>query len=202
MKTSRLRVRSGTFFFLTRSIGARFDFVIAPRGRLRNSAGERGSKKTTFAELTFKEGQQLQVASKSKRQLDNDAVALNALATNSFSVRGAVNGLPIRESPLARPLFQSPTLHLHPALGTLHSAPKKAPHCWKAQRNRGAGIRSEGASRPRRASTPKAAQLHPGHPNKTSNHEIGAPGFEPGTFCSQSRRATGLRHTPLDRQRN
>ena len=25
---------------------------------------------------------------------------------------------------------------------------------------------------------------------------IGAPGFEPGTFCSQSRRATGLRHTP------
>jgi hypothetical protein len=26
--------------------------------------------------------------------------------------------------------------------------------------------------------------------------EIGAPGFEPGTSCSQSRRATGLRHTP------
>jgi hypothetical protein len=25
---------------------------------------------------------------------------------------------------------------------------------------------------------------------------IGAPGFEPGTSCSQSRRATGLRHTP------
>ena len=28
---------------------------------------------------------------------------------------------------------------------------------------------------------------------------IGAPGFEPGTSCSQSRRATGLRHTPYDR---
>ncbi len=27
--------------------------------------------------------------------------------------------------------------------------------------------------------------------------QIGAPGFEPGTSCSQSRRATGLRHTPL-----
>ena len=26
---------------------------------------------------------------------------------------------------------------------------------------------------------------------------IGAPGFEPGTSCSQSRRATGLRHTPF-----
>jgi hypothetical protein len=26
---------------------------------------------------------------------------------------------------------------------------------------------------------------------------IGAPGFEPGTSCSQSRRATGLRHAPL-----
>ena len=28
-------------------------------------------------------------------------------------------------------------------------------------------------------------------------YAIGAPGFEPGTSCSQSRRATGLRHTPL-----
>jgi hypothetical protein len=28
-------------------------------------------------------------------------------------------------------------------------------------------------------------------------YTIGAPGFEPGTSCSQSRRATGLRHTPL-----
>ena len=27
---------------------------------------------------------------------------------------------------------------------------------------------------------------------------VGAPGFEPGTSCSQSRRATGLRHAPLD----
>ena len=26
---------------------------------------------------------------------------------------------------------------------------------------------------------------------------IGAPGFEPGTSCSQSRRATGLRHAPF-----
>src|SRR5262245_17747415 len=25
---------------------------------------------------------------------------------------------------------------------------------------------------------------------------VGVPGFEPGTSCSQSRRATGLRHTP------
>jgi hypothetical protein len=29
---------------------------------------------------------------------------------------------------------------------------------------------------------------------------VGAPGFEPGTSCSQSRRATGLRHTPLPSQ--
>ena len=36
-----------------------------------------------------------------------------------------------------------------------------------------------------RASTP---------PNRVSS--IGAPGFEPGTSCSQSRRATGLRHAP------
>jgi hypothetical protein len=28
---------------------------------------------------------------------------------------------------------------------------------------------------------------------------IGAPGFEPGTSCSQSRRATKLRHAPLGR---
>jgi hypothetical protein len=26
---------------------------------------------------------------------------------------------------------------------------------------------------------------------------VGVPGFEPGASCSQSRRATGLRHTPL-----
>jgi hypothetical protein len=32
---------------------------------------------------------------------------------------------------------------------------------------------------------------------RTADHLIGAPGFEPGTFGSQSRRATGLRHTPL-----
>ena len=31
-------------------------------------------------------------------------------------------------------------------------------------------------------------------PNPVSS--IGAPGFEPGTSCSQSRRATGLRHAP------
>ncbi len=30
-----------------------------------------------------------------------------------------------------------------------------------------------------------------------SDYEIGAPGFEPGTSCSQSRRATELRHAPL-----
>ena len=30
--------------------------------------------------------------------------------------------------------------------------------------------------------------------------EVGAPGFEPGTSCSQSRRATGLRHTPNTRK--
>ena len=28
---------------------------------------------------------------------------------------------------------------------------------------------------------------------------VGAPGFEPGTSCSQSRRATGLRHAPKSR---
>ena len=27
---------------------------------------------------------------------------------------------------------------------------------------------------------------------------VGVPGFEPGASCSQSRRATVLRHTPLD----
>lgn len=32
--------------------------------------------------------------------------------------------------------------------------------------------------------------------NRSSVSPIGAPGFEPGTSCSQSRRATGLRHTP------
>jgi hypothetical protein len=32
--------------------------------------------------------------------------------------------------------------------------------------------------------------------NGVTYYNIGAPGFEPGTSCSQSRRATGLRHTP------
>src|SRR5437667_10370763 len=32
--------------------------------------------------------------------------------------------------------------------------------------------------------------------------EIGAPGFEPGTFWSQTRRATGLRYAPLVRASN
>ena len=27
---------------------------------------------------------------------------------------------------------------------------------------------------------------------------VGAPGFEPGTSCSQSRRATRLRHAPIE----
>jgi hypothetical protein len=42
---------------------------------------------------------------------------------------------------------------------------------------------------PREART--AARRRPCHEDS-----IGAPGFEPGTSCSQSRRATGLRHTP------
>lgn len=29
---------------------------------------------------------------------------------------------------------------------------------------------------------------------------VGEPGFEPGTFCSQSRRATSLRYTPSARK--
>ena len=31
----------------------------------------------------------------------------------------------------------------------------------------------------------------------TQTSEVGAPGFEPGTFWSQTRRATGLRYAPL-----
>ena len=31
----------------------------------------------------------------------------------------------------------------------------------------------------------------------SGGYEVGAPGFEPGTSCSQSRRATELRHAPL-----
>ncbi len=33
-------------------------------------------------------------------------------------------------------------------------------------------------------------------------YEVGAPGFEPGTSCSQSRRATELRHAPSCRYHN
>src|SRR5437899_11725123 len=33
--------------------------------------------------------------------------------------------------------------------------------------------------------------------DSTTTYEIGAPGFEPGTFWSQTRRATGLRYAPL-----
>src|SRR5215211_1329751 len=32
---------------------------------------------------------------------------------------------------------------------------------------------------------------------RARNPAVGAPGFEPGTSCSQSRRATKLRHAPL-----
>ena len=35
------------------------------------------------------------------------------------------------------------------------------------------------------------------HGAATSCEEVGAPGFEPGTFWSQTRRATGLRYAPL-----
>jgi hypothetical protein len=37
---------------------------------------------------------------------------------------------------------------------------------------------------------------HPGRYMLERTQGIGAPGFEPGTSCSQSRRATGLRHAP------
>ena len=33
-------------------------------------------------------------------------------------------------------------------------------------------------------------------PEMDCNKVVGAPGFEPGTSCSQSRRATRLRHAP------
>ena len=36
-----------------------------------------------------------------------------------------------------------------------------------------------------------------GGKNPPPGSSVGAPGFEPGTFGSQSRRATGLRHAPL-----
>jgi hypothetical protein len=31
---------------------------------------------------------------------------------------------------------------------------------------------------------------------RTLSYQVGAPGFEPGTSCSQSRRDTGLRYAP------
>ncbi len=40
------------------------------------------------------------------------------------------------------------------------------------------------------------AHAPPGGPGRKTPGMVGAPGFEPGTLCSQSRCATGLRYSP------
>jgi hypothetical protein len=49
----------------------------------------------------------------------------------------------------------------------------------------------------RRGAMLRRPVLYPVEPQAGRDGQlIGAPGFEPGTSCSQSRRATGLRHAP------
>ena len=57
------------------------------------------------------------------------------------------------------------------------------------------------------SSIPQKNEIRPGYVHRTLGdgfisfaglrRSVGAAGFEPTTFCSQSRRATGLRHAPF-----